>query len=279
MPTVQEKRRTFRALHEAGCFVIPNPWDVGSARYLQSLGFKALATTSAGLAFALGRPDAHWAVSRAETLDHIRMLVDATDVPVNADFESGFADDPDGVGESVRFCVETGVAGLSIEDLASDGSIYPLEAAVARIAAARRAIDAAKADVVLVARAEASVSDAGALRDVVARLVAFAEAGADCLYAPTAKTGEQISAIVQAVAPKPVNVLAGSAASLPPAELAALGVRRVSLGAALARAAWSGFMAVAKELATSGTLTSLGSAASYAELNAFFVDDQKRKPA
>jgi 2-methylisocitrate lyase-like PEP mutase family enzyme len=275
MPTAADKRRTYRQLHESGCFVMPNPWDAGSARYLQHLGFKALATTSAGAAFAMGLPDG--AVPRDAMLAHIRLIVEATDVPVNADFESGHARDVEQLAESVRLCVETGVAGLSIEDSTGDETnpLYPLDAAVTRIQAARRAIDRTEADVLLTGRAECFVVGQSDLDDTIRRLVAYAGAGADCLYAPGIR-GRQIAAVVKAVAPKPVNVLVGGG-RLGVTDLAALGVRRISVGSGLARASWGGFMRAARGIAESGRFDALGEAAGYGELNAFFRDDLARR--
>ncbi len=273
MPSIAEKRQVFRDLHREGCFVIPNPFDVGSTRYLQSLGFKALATTSAGAAWASGLPDD--GLGRSAMLDHIRAVVEATDLPVNADFGNGFADDPEGVAESVRLCVATGVAGLSIEDRpSSDGtSLYDIDLAVARVAAARAAIDAAGADVILVARSEAvRVGHPDSLAESIRRLERFADAGADCLYAPFIHTREAVAALVKAVAPKPVNVLIGGPLGLSMADLAELGVRRVSVGGALARAAWGAVMRAAREIAETGTFESLGDAVSYAEIDGFFID-------
>ena len=211
MPTVAEKRATFRQLHAAGCFVIPNPWDVGTARYLQGLGFKALASTSAGFAFTQGLPDG--GVPRDMMLAHLRELCAATDLPVNADFEGGYADAPEGVAESVRLCIETGVAGLSIEDSTGDSAkpLYDFDLALARVRAARAAVDKAGGDVVFTARSEGFIAGRPDLEETIRRLKAFAAAGADCLYAPGIKTREQIAAVVQAVAPKPVNFLNGGA--------------------------------------------------------------------
>ena len=207
MPTVADKRRAFRALHEQGCFVIPNPWDVGTARYLQHLGFKALASTSAGFAFAQGLPDN--AVTREVVLAHLREIVAATDVPVNADYEGGFADAPDGVAESVTLAVATGVAGLSIEDSTGDkdNPLYDFDLSVARIRAARAAIDKAGGDVILTARSEGFLVGRPDLDETIRRLKAFAAAGADCLYAPGLRTRELIAAVINAVAPKPVNII------------------------------------------------------------------------
>jgi 2-methylisocitrate lyase-like PEP mutase family enzyme len=275
MVSIAARRRTFRALHEQGCFVIPNPWDIGTARYLEVLGFKALATTSAGFAFSRGLPDN--AVPRDTMLNHIREIVAATDLPVNADFEGGYAHEPDGVAESVRLCVETGVAGLSIEDSTGDLSspLYDLDRAVARIRAARAAIDGANGDVVLTGRAECFLVGAPDLDETIRRLVAYGAAGADCLYAPGIRTREQVQAVVRAVAPKPVNLLIGGPIGLSVADAAALGVRRISVGGALARMAWSGFIRAAKQIASEGRFESFADAAPSAELNGFFRDDQR----
>jgi 2-methylisocitrate lyase-like PEP mutase family enzyme len=277
MPTVAEKRRAFRALHERGCFVIPNPWDAGSARYLQHLGFKALATTSSGAAWSQGLPDT--AVARDAVLAHIAAIVAATDLPVNADFESGYAASPRELGESVRMCVETGVAGLSIEDSTGDAKspLFALDEAVARIRAARQAIDAKAPEVMLVGRAECFLVGRTDLGETSARLKAYAAAGADCLYAPGIRTREQIATIVEAVAPKPVNVLIGGALGFTVKDLADLGVRRISLGGALARAAWGGFSRAARGIAEKGTFDSLADAISFAELNGFFRQDLERR--
>jgi len=252
--SITEKRAAFRALHQSGCFTLPNPWDAGSAKYLQSLGFKALASTSAGFAWAIGKADNQ--VTRDDVLTHLTELCRATDLPVNADFEGGFAREPEGVAQSVSLAVGTGVAGLSIEDRSGEATepLYEESLAVDRIAAARGAIDAIDASVMLVARCEGFLVGRADLDLVVKRMVAFAEAGADCLYAPGLATPEQITTLVKAVAPKPVNVLLGFG-SLGVNDLAALGVRRVSVGGALARAAWGGFARAAQELATEGTLT------------------------
>ena len=269
-PSIADKRHAFQQMHEAGCFVIPNPWDVGSARFLQGLGFKALATTSSGFAWSQGRPDN--GISRDMALAHLQEIVEATDVPLNADFESGFAADAAGVAESVRLAVETGVAGLSIED--STGSagqpLYELSVAVDRIRAARKAIDKAGGDTLLVGRAECFFVGRPDLEETIIRLKAYAQAGADCLYAPGIRTREQITAVVAAVAPKPVNLLVGSTSELTMQDIAALGVRRVSVGGALARSAWGGFMRAAKLLAEQGTFDGFANAASGNELNAFF---------
>jgi 2-methylisocitrate lyase-like PEP mutase family enzyme len=265
------RRAAFRKLHESGCFVIPNPWDVGTARYLRRLGFKALATTSAGLAFSRGLADSD--VPRDTVLSHIAEIVGATDLPVNADFESGYARDPDGVAESVRLCVETGVAGLSIED--STGNrvkpLYDLSLAVERIQAARAAIDATGADVMLVGRAECFlVGHPEPLKEAISRLQAYAAAGADVLYAPGVKERADIQAIVSAVSPKPVNVLMGWNTGLKVSDLAEMGVRRISVGSSLARSAWGGFIRAAKAIAEEGSFAGFDNCAPFAELNNFF---------
>ena len=268
MTTVAERRRRFRELHQSGCFVIPNPWDVGSAVYLQHLGFNAIATTSAGFAFSRGLADN--AVPRDVMLTHIRELVAATELPVNADFENGYADEPEAVAESVRLCVETGVAGISIEDSTGRPArpLYDLEHAAERIRAARAAIG--DANVVLVGRAECFLVGQPNIDEVQRRLTAYAEAGADCLYAPGIRTREDIAAVVQAVAPKPVNLLISAPGGLTIDDAAALGVRRVSVGGALARAAWGGFLRAAKELAERGSFDGFADAEPHAELQQFF---------
>lgn len=274
-PSIADKRRTFQQLHEAGCFVIPNPWDVGSARFLQGLGFKALATTSSGFAWSQGYPDN--GISRDMALAHLHELVAATDLPMNADFESGFAADAAGVAESVRLAVETGVAGLSIEDSTGDAAqpLYEPGVAVERLRAARSAIDKAGGDTLLVGRAECFLVGRPDLDETIARLKAYAQAGADCLYAPGIRTREHIAAVVAAVAPKPFNLLVSATSELTVQELSALGVRRVSVGGALARAAWGGFVRAARLLAEEGKFDGLANAASGRELNAFFRDDLK----
>jgi 2-methylisocitrate lyase-like PEP mutase family enzyme len=281
MPSTAEKRAAYRLLHRSGCFVIPNPWDVGTARYLQHLGFAALATTSAGAAFSMGRPDTDRAVSCDMMLGHIREIAAASDLPVNADFGSGYAADPDAVGANVRLCIETGVAGLSIEDSTGDDAepLHPLDRAVARMRAARAAIDQSRADVLLTGRAECFVVGRPDLDDAIRRLRAYSEAGADCLYAPGLRTGEQVAAVVRAVAPKPVNVLAGAALGLTRDDLAGLGVRRVSLGSALARSAWGAFAHAARAIAEAGRFDALSEAVPVAELNRFFRDDLARRSA
>ncbi|HEX2508999.1 MAG TPA: isocitrate lyase/phosphoenolpyruvate mutase family protein [Microvirga sp.] len=273
-------RETFRRLHESGSFVIPNPWDVGTARYLRHLGFKALATTSSGFAFTRGLPDTDWAVPRDLMLAHIAEIVQATDLPVNADYESGYAHEPGAVAENVRLCVETGVAGLSIEDSTGDRAkpLYDLSFAVERIRAARRAIDATGSGVLLTARAECYlVGHPDPLRESIRRLQAYAEAGADVLYAPGPRSREDIRAIVEAASPKPVNVLMGGAAGLTVGDLAELGVRRISVGSALSRAAWGGFMRAAREIAQDGRFDAFADAVPFADINGFFRDDLKNR--
>jgi 2-methylisocitrate lyase-like PEP mutase family enzyme len=275
VPSVEEKRRKFRQLHENSCFAIPNPWDIGSARYLQHLGFKAIATTSAGFAFSRGLPDG--AVGRDEMLAHIRELVEATDVPVNADFENGYADDPNDVAESVRLCIATGVAGLSIEDAADrkESPVYDVDLAVERIRAAREAIG--DRGVLLVGRAEGFLVGREDLNKVIKRLAAYSAAGADCLYAPGFREREHLKAIVDAVAPKPVNILIGGPIGLTMKDAAELGARRVSVGGAFARAAWGGFLRAAEELSEKGNFEELAHAAAYDELQEFFRKDLERR--
>ena len=271
MATAAEKRIAFHRLHESGCFVIPNPWDVGSARYLQGMGFKALATTSAGFAWSRGAADG--GIARDAALAHFAELAAAVDIPLNADFEGGFAHEPNGVAESVRLCVETGVAGLSIEDFTGDRTnpLYDLDLAVARIDAARAAIDKSGAgaggDVLLTGRSEGFIRGRPDLDETIRRLKAYAAAGADCLYAPGIATREQIAAVVQAVAPKPVNLLMGAPSPLTVKDCADLGVRRISVGGSLARAAWGGFIRAARQIMEAGSFDGFADAASGAELN------------
>lgn len=267
--TIAEKRAAFKALHTSGCFVLPNPWDAGSARYLQTLGFQALATTSSGFAWSTGHADN--TLPREAILAHLRKIVEATDLPVNADFENGFGGTPNEVAESVRLAIETGVAGLSIEDSTGDAAapLFPVEVAVERISAARRAIDENGGDTLLVGRAENFFAGSPDLDDAIARLKAYAEAGADCLYAPGIQTREQIEAVVAAVAPKPVNLLIGSTSAFTLQDVAALGVRRISVGGALARAAWGGFMQAAQSLAQ-GRFDGFAGAAPGSQLNELF---------
>jgi 2-methylisocitrate lyase-like PEP mutase family enzyme len=274
---VAAKRRAFRALHASGCFVIPNPWDVGSARYLQGQGFQALASTSAGYAWSQGRFDG--ACTREQVLAHLRELVAATDVPLNADFENGFAPDAQGVAESVRLAVEAGVAGLSIEDSTGNAEApqFDIDTAVARLSAARRAIDATGGETLLVARAENFFVNRPDFDDTLARLKAYAAAGADCLYAPGIRTKEQITAVVQAVAPKPVNLLIGWPSDLRVADIAALGVRRISIGGAMARAAWGGFVRSVRSIQDEGSFAGFADLAPGLQLNAFFREDAARR--
>lgn len=265
--TVAQKRATFRALHEQGCFVLPNPWDAGSARMLQHLGFAALASTSSGYAWTTGRADN--AVTCADVLQHLTSLCDAVDLPVNADFESGFASEPQRVAGNVGRAIQTGVAGLSIEDRNLDGGgLYDATLAVERIRAARAAIDQSGEDVVLVARTEGLLSDPAAVSPAIDRLVAFAEAGADCLYAPGVREKADIAAMVRAVAPKPLNVLVMDPA-VTVAELADLGVRRISIGGALARVAWAAMLTAAKQI-KAGSFDGLAGGAPGRQLNEIF---------
>lgn len=268
-PSVAQKRADFRRFHEAGCFLMPNPWDSGSARYLQSLGFKAIASSSAGFAWTQGRSDN--AVTRDMVLNHIRDLAAAVDIPVNADFEGGFAHDAEGVAANVKLAVATGVAGLSIEDFNGnrDDPLYHFAHAVDRIRAARAAIDETGASVVLTARTEGYVFGRPDLRETINRLTAFAEAGADCVFAPGLRNPDDIRAVVQAVTPTPVNVV-GTVPGFSVALLANLGVRRISTASALPRAAWAGFMAAAKEMAETGTMDFLARTVSHTELNKLF---------
>jgi 2-methylisocitrate lyase-like PEP mutase family enzyme len=262
----------FRALHESGCFVLPNPWDIGTAIYLERLGFSALATTSAGFAFSRSKPDG--GIPRDEMLAHIREIVNATALPVNADFHAGYADEPEDVAANVRLCVQTGVAGLSIEDSTgrSDRPLYEKKLAIERIRAARSAIDDSKTGMVLTGRCEAwLIGDADPLRTVLDRLTAYAEAGANCLYAPGVSEPDEIAQIVESVAPKPVNVLvSGFNHQLTLSVLANLGVRRISVGSGLALAAWGSFLRAAKDIKTNGTFSLLANNAPFAELNELF---------
>jgi 2-methylisocitrate lyase-like PEP mutase family enzyme len=266
-PSITDKRRTFHQLHAAGCFVIPNPWDTGSARFLQGLGFKALATTSSGFAWSAGHADN--SITRDMALAHLHEMVAVTDVPVNADFESGFAPDAAGVAESVRLAVGTGVAGLSIEDSTGDTArpLFDLDTAVARMRAARGAIDKAGGDTLLVGRAEGFLVGRPDL----------ANAGADCLYAPALRKREQIEAVVKAIAPKPFNLLIGWASDLTMADVAAMGVRRVSVGGALARSAWGGFARAARMIAEQGRFDGFADAMSGQDLNKFFTEDRPKR--
>lgn len=266
------RRRAFRTLHERGCFVIPNPWDVGSARYLQHLGYPALATTSAGFAFSQGLPDSGEGVvvTRERTLDYIASITAAVDLPVSADFMSGYGREPEDVAESVALCIATGVAGLSIEDATGDpvAPLYDLPIAVARLRAAREAIDRSGEDVLLTARAECyHVGHPDPFRETVRRLQAYAAAGADVLFAPGPQNPAEIKALVDAVAPKPLNLLVVRNIGLSVREIAALGVRRISVGGALALAAWTGFMHAAQTLREEGSFAGLARLVPYAEVN------------
>jgi len=276
-PSTTEKRNVFRRLHDAGCFVIPNPWNVGSARYLQGLGFKALATTSSGYAHAQGYADG--GQSCDEVLAHFGEIAAATDVPINADYEGGFADDPDHMADNVTRCIATGVAGLSIEDSTGDPDqpLYDFDLALARVKAARAAIDQAGGDVVFTARTEGFIRGRPDLDETIRRLKAFADAGADCLYSPGIKTREQIEATVQAVAPKPINFLNSGAFGFTVKDLGEMGVRRISVGGTLARVAMNAFIKSAREIATEGKFDSFAGVVSNAELNKFFSDDRTRR--
>jgi 2-methylisocitrate lyase-like PEP mutase family enzyme len=270
MSDTSERMRVFRRLHEAGCFVIPNPWDVGSARLLVQLGFPALATTSSGFAWSQGRSDNH--VTLTEALAHIGAIAQSVAVPVNADFEGGFATEPAAVGQNVGAATATGIAGLSIEDSTGDPAhpLYDFELAVERIRAARRAIDQSGTGVLLTARSEGFLVGRPDLAETIRRLKAFADTGADCLYAPGLRSTEDITAVVRAVAPKPVNVLVGSDFATV-AQLERIGVRRISVGGALARAAWTGFLSAANEIAEHGTFTHLAKAVPFATVNSAFA--------
>src|SRR6058998_3143960 len=266
----------FRALHESGCFVLPNPWDIGTAIYLEHLGFEALATTSAGFAFSRGKRDG--GVPRDEMLSHIREIVEATTLPVNADFLGGYADEPEDVAANVRLCLATGVAGLSIEDNTgrADTPLYEKKLAVERIRIARAAIDDSKSGVVLTGRCEAwLVRDPNPLHTALERLTAYAEAGADCLYAPGVSNPDEISQIVKSVAPKPVNILvSGFNHQLSVSQLAELGARRISVGSGLALAAWAAFLRATREIKTNGIFNGLANNAASAELNELFGEER-----
>jgi len=270
MSDIKAKREAFRAMHRTGCFIIPNPWDAGSTKFLESLGFKALATTSSGSAWAHARADG--SVPREVVLAYMRQIVDATSLPVNADFEAGYATTPEGVAESVRMAIDTGVAGLSIEDSTYDEKkpLRDIDDAVKRMRAARAAIDESRTGTLLVGRAENFIVGRPDLDDTIKRLKAYSEAGADCLYAPGIKTRDQITAVVAAVAPKPVNLLIGSTSELTLKDVEAMGVRRISVGGALARCAWAGFMRAARGMATDGRFDGFAGAASGKELNDLF---------
>jgi 2-methylisocitrate lyase-like PEP mutase family enzyme len=268
MQSPADRRETFRELHRSGCFALPNPWDVGSAKYIEHLGFKAIATTSAGFAFSRGLADGK--VGLDLMLAHVREIVEATDLPVNADFENGYADDPEEVAANVRHCAETGVAGLSIEDNSGRGDkpLYDIALAADRIRAAKAALG--DSGVVLTGRAECFLVGVNDIDEVIRRLAAYAEAGADCLYAPGIREREHVTAVVKAVAPKPVNLLISAPGGLTIRDAAELGVRRVSVGSALARAAWGGFASAAKELAEGGTFDGFAGATPHGELQDLF---------
>ena len=270
MSSTRDRYVTFRNLHESGCFVIPNPWDAGTARVLAHLGFPALATTSSGSAWSMGHPDNHSPLDAV--LAHLRIVVDSVDVPVNADFEGGFAVAPEKVAAHVARAVETGVAGLSIEDSTGDASnpLFDFELAVERVRAARQAIDRSRVPVLLTGRSEGFIVGRPDLKETLRRLAAYADAGAECLYAPGLNSMEDIAAIVKAVAPRPVNVLARP--TLTVAELRRAGVRRISVGGSFARAAWTAFLDAAREVSERGTFTAIGRAMPGAELNAMFQD-------
>jgi 2-methylisocitrate lyase-like PEP mutase family enzyme len=268
MLTTADKRTAFKKLHESGCFIIPNPFDVGSAKALQHLGFKALASTSAGFAWTIGKADNRVTVD--DVCNHLAAISAAVDIPVNADFEDGFAHEPDKVGINVARAVKAGVSGLSIEDYTGDAAkpLFDRALAIERIKAARKAIDADNSGVLLTGRCEAFLRGVKDLNLVIDRLTAYAAAGADCLYAPGISTTEEISAVVKAVHPKPVNLLVGAAGSL--ADIGALGVRRISIGGSLARMAWAGFMKASKEMAEKGTFSEFANGFPGGELNKMF---------
>ena len=272
-PTVADKRKAFAALHAAGCFVIPNPWSLGSARYLQGLGFRAIASTSAGFAHSRGRPDG--GVSLDEVLEHYRDLAGGCDIPLNADFENGFADAPDQVAANVARCVATGVAGVSIEDSPQHDRfpLYDFDAALARVKAARAAVDAADKAVLLTARTEGFIRGRPDIDETVKRIAAFADAGADCLYAPGIRSREHIGAVVKAAGGKPVNFLNAGAYGYTVADLAALGIRRISVGGTLSRVAMDAFIKAAKQIAEEGRFDRFEGVVSNPELNAFFRGD------
>jgi methylisocitrate lyase len=269
MRAVSQRRDEFRTLHQSGCFVIPNPWDIGSARLLAQLGFKALASTSSGFAWSMGRRDNH--VTLDQVLGHLRSMSSAVDLPINADFEGGFAVEPAEVAANVAAACKTEIAGLSIEDSTGDPShpLFDFKLAVERIRAARRAIDESGTGILLVGRSEGFIAGRPDLGQTIRRLTAYAEAGAECLYPPGIQTREEISAVVRALAPKPVNVLVWTGFTTV-AELTELGVRRISVGGALARAAWGGFLRAAKEIASQGTFGALSAGVTSGEINGSF---------
>lgn len=269
---VSDRRQAFRELHRSGCFVIPNPWDAGSARYLESLNFKALATTSSGFAWTQGRPD--YGITRDMALTHFEQLCRSTSLPVNADFQNGFASDEAGVGENVRLAVATGIAGVSIEDSTGDElhPIYDLDVAIARLKAARAAIDQTGGDTLLVGRTEGLLWGQPGIDEIAARLRAYSDAGADCLYAPGVSKPDHIEQLVKAVAPKPFNLLVHASSPLTVSQIEALGVRRISVGGALARVAWGAFTRAASILAEQGSFDGFVDAAPGRAINAFFAD-------
>jgi 2-methylisocitrate lyase-like PEP mutase family enzyme len=275
-PSTADKRRTFRKLHESGCFVIPNPWNVGTARYLQGLGFKALATTSSGHAHSQGFADGDQPID--DVLAHFREIAEAADVPVNGDFENGYAHDPADVAKNVTRCIETGVAGLSIEDFTGDNAnpLYDFDLTVARVKAARAAIDKAGGDVVFTARSEGFIKNRPDLDETIRRIKAFVDAGADCIYTPGIRTREQIEATVKAAAPKAVNFLNHGALGFTVSDLAAMGVRRISVGGSLARVAMHAFIKTATEIAKDGKFDGFANLITNAELNKFFSEDRKQ---
>jgi 2-methylisocitrate lyase-like PEP mutase family enzyme len=277
MQSLAEKRREFRRLHESGCLVMPNPWDIGSARFLQGLGFMALATTSAGAAFAAGFADGE--VPLNAMLNHLRDLAKATDVPMSADFGNCFAHEARLIGNNVRLAIETGVAGVSIEDASGDKNkpLYDIAHGAERVKAARAAVEHSATGVILTARAENFLVGKPDLEEAIARISAYSAAGADCLYIPGLQTREQIVAVVKAVAPNPVTVLMGSASDLTVKDLAEMGVRRISTGSGLARAAWGSFMRAANQISQGGRFDGLNDLAPHAELNKFFHDDLARR--
>jgi len=272
-----EKRQAFRRLHESGCFVIPNPWNVGTARYLQGLGFKALATTSSGFAHSIGYADGD--ASRDMVLAHFREIAQAADVPVNADFENGYAEDVGAMAENYRLCMETGVAGVSIEDFTGNDAdpLYDFATAVKRTRAAREAIDKAGGGVLLTARSEGFIKNRPDMAETVRRVKAFVDAGADCIYTPGIKTREQIETVVKAAAPKPVNLLMAWSLGFTVKDIADMGVRRISVGGTLARVAMHAFIKSARAIAEQGTFDSFGGVITNPELNKFFRDDRARR--
>lgn len=271
MPTAAEKRKTFAELHTSGCFVIPNPWNVGTARYLQGLGFKAIASTSAGYAHSCGLPDG--GVPLEGVLAHYREMAAATDIPLNADFENGFADDPESVAANVARCIETGVAGLSIEDSPQHSrfALYELDLALARVKAARAAIDRSGSGVVFTARTEGFIRGRPDIDETIRRLKAFADAGADCLYSPGIRSREHIEATVKAVGGRPINFLNPVQLGFTVADIAAMGVRRISVGGTLSRVAMQAFIQAAAQIAKEGKFDLFDGVVSNAELNRFFA--------